>query len=94
MKNSHFPKLFILTVLLLLVVQVLVSNRLSTTGERITKIDEEIEKIEEENDSLEKEIASSSSLLILRERASLLGFQKTALTFNLFEKLPVAKVNP
>jgi len=90
MKNNYFTKALLLTFFLLMVVQVIVSNRLSTAGAKIATIEEEIKKIEEENELLQKEIASASSLLTLQERARLLGFIKTTSTFNLFEELPVA----
>lgn len=54
----------------------LVSSQLATAGEKLTAIDKQIKALEEENESLKKEIAISSSLTTIAEKAMETGFSK------------------
>lgn len=67
--------LFIVSIFLGLF-QVVLSNQLATAGEKLTRIDEEIKALEEENELLKKEIAVSSSLNTISEKAEKIGLIK------------------
>ncbi len=54
--------------------QVVILNRDSTSGENLVKINKEIEKVEKENIKLSQQIASASSLTTISQKAKQLGF--------------------
>lgn len=54
--------------------QVVILNRDSTSGENLVKIHKETEKAEKENIKLSQQIASASSLTTISQRAKLYGF--------------------
>lgn len=96
--NSHkkdrtlLPILLAVTVAVLLLIQVVVSNRLATAGVKINKIEEEIQDLALENTNLTEQIASASSLLTLREKATKLGYTRTIKPVYLAQDLLVARV--
>lgn len=63
-----------LVAVILVVSQVVVSNQLVALGGELGKLDVEIRKEIDVKESLSIEVASASSLLMLRERAKDLGF--------------------
>jgi hypothetical protein len=77
---------------LLVVTQVVVSNKLATQGKRLAQLDREIRIERDMLYALETEVASASSLLALRERAELMGFTEpsTKQILNLTAEVPVA----
>jgi hypothetical protein len=62
--------------IILVVVQVIISNELATLGSRVGKLDTEVAQAQDVHETLEMEVASASSLLSLRERAALFGFHE------------------
>ncbi len=74
----------------LLVVQVIVSNRLATSGSTIDKVESEIGVVTQANQSLEEKIASYSALSTLKAKAEALGFIKPVAPQYLSPELPVA----
>lgn len=63
-----------LTALMLMIIQVVLSNQLATLGKRLGQLDKEVRLETDVYEALSTEVASASSLLVLRERAQLLGF--------------------
>lgn len=65
----------IITVLLL-IIQVIVSNELATLGKRMGQLDAAVIREQDVHEALETQVASASSLLSLREKAIVLGFHE------------------
>lgn len=77
-------------VILLLLAQVIVSNRLATTGSNMNSLEEEIQTLAQQNKLLDEQIASNSALLTLKQRSVILGFTKTIKPIFLSQEPPVA----
>ena len=73
-KTVRLFKILIFALLLLGTFQVIVSNQLANAGEKLTQIEKEIKTLEEENEELKREIAISSSLTTIAEKAEEMGF--------------------
>ncbi len=58
----------------LVVLQVVVSNELATLGKRLGKLDQQVRIEADMREALSTEVASASSLLVIRERAQAQGF--------------------
>lgn len=80
------------TAILLIVVQVIVSNELATLGKRMGALDSAVSFQRDLHETLETEVASASSLLTLRQRALAEGFHdpKAAQIVSLPAEIPVA----
>lgn len=89
-KRHPLPKLFMGLVIFLLLLQVVVSNRLSTAGIELNRIEEDIRNMAQENEILEERIASASALLTLKEKALELGFTRQVSPVFLAHDSPVA----
>lgn len=78
--------------IILVVSQVVVSNELATLGKRLGQIESELRIESDVRESLEIQIASTSSLLTLRDRALTLGFIEptSKQILNLSREVPVA----
>ena len=70
--------------------QIVLSNQLSTDGERLAAIERRISQLEKENLKLKKEIAERSSLRAVLKKAEELGFVSQPPTLNLAEPVSVA----
>lgn len=84
----------ILLVFLLVILaglQVLILNKYSTSGGRLTFLASEISKTEAENSRLGKEVASSAAIMTISAKAQNLGLLGTSSTFSLSSPLTVAK---
>lgn len=79
-----------ITIVILLVLQVWVSNRLASSGSKMVKVEEDIESVSHENSQLTEKIASASALLTIKTKAAQLGFERTAKPVFLHPKQPVA----
>lgn len=66
-----------LVAVLLLVVEILVTNELAGFGKKVTEADRAIDTLKEENQLLQEKVASFSSLLAIEEKARALGFTTT-----------------
>jgi cell division protein FtsL len=66
-----------MSVIILLILQVVVSNRLATTGIKIAKIETDIEQLTQENADIKQQIASASALRTIQSKAKQLGFTQT-----------------
>lgn len=63
-----------ITAIILVVLQVVISNELAMLGKRLGQLDTQVSRETDLNEALSTEVASASSLLVLRERAQKLGF--------------------
>jgi len=70
-------KILALILTVLAVFQIIVSNQLATAGGKLAEIDQEIKLLEEENEYLKREIAISSSLTTIAEKAEKAGYLET-----------------
>lgn len=59
---------------ILLVVEILLTNELAGIGSRVSRTDRTIDRVREENQLLREGVASMSSLLTIEEKSRLLGF--------------------
>ncbi len=84
--------LIICPVILLLLLQVIVANRLTSAGLTLNEIEKERQTLLGENELLERRIATFSSLTQISQRASAAGFKK-AQTYYLSPEFPVAASN-
>ena len=73
-KTFRLFKVLIFVLILLGIFQVIVSNQLANAGEKLTQIEEEIKILEEKNEWFKREIAISSSLTTIAEKAEEMGF--------------------
>lgn len=92
MKRHSFVIRFALFIIVFLsIVQVVVSNRLSTSGMVFGKIEDEIRFYKAENSFLSEELFLGSSLNNLASRAAHLGFIEDKSQFVLKTSLPFAR---
>lgn len=89
MKNKLSFLLSILIILLVLA-NLVASNRLSTAGKEIEGLEEKVEAVNLENSSLELEIARTGSISGVIKRAGSLGFVYSPKVFYLKGDVPVA----
>ncbi|MEK7543822.1 MAG: hypothetical protein AAB557_03075 [Patescibacteria group bacterium] len=61
-------------VVILLVVEILVTNELAGFGKKVSQIDRSIDTLQEENQLLQEKVASLSSLLTIEDKSKALGF--------------------
>lgn len=66
-----------LLAVVLLVVEILVTNELAGFGKKVAEADRAIDALTEENQLLQEKVASLSSLLTIEEKAYALGFITT-----------------
>ncbi|KKP59194.1 MAG: hypothetical protein UR52_C0010G0007 [Candidatus Gottesmanbacteria bacterium GW2011_GWA1_34_13] len=77
-------------ILLLLILQVVVSNRIAISGNQITQIEQKLDGLKQSNNNLGEKIASASSLTVIREKSLSLGFTKNITPYYVSTNLPVA----
>ncbi|MDO8621238.1 MAG: hypothetical protein Q7R31_03070 [Candidatus Levybacteria bacterium] len=80
----------VLVIVFLSIVQVVVSNRLSTTGPLFSKIEEETNFYKRENLLLSERLLTSSSLNNIALKAEALGFIEGKTKFIVTASLPLA----
>lgn len=88
--RTNLTRLLLLLTGILLVFQVVASNRLATVGMSIAQAELDINELTQENNDLRQEIASASALLTIREKAKAFGFTKTTQPVYYHKDLPVA----
>ncbi len=79
------------TVAILAILQIAISNQLSTYGKKITMLNQETNDIELANERLKKKIASDSAVFNLTLKAKELGFEKKAEVIYLNDLYSVAQ---
>lgn len=84
-----------ITAIVLLIFQVVISNELAALGKQLGQLDYEVRLESDINESLAIQVASASSLLTIRERATLAGFVEptTKQIMNLTLQVPVAALD-
>ncbi len=78
------------TILVLSIIQVTVSNRLSTTGIVLSKLEEQINHYRRENALLAEKVLYASSFTTIASSAASLGFVDSKSAIYLSTPLPVA----
>lgn len=78
-------------VFILCALQILVSNSLTSSGEKISKINNESEKLRYENKLLEEDIAKINSIYVLTSKAKEIGFVKSTTTMVISPMVPIAQ---
>lgn len=81
---------FIITIISLSIVQVVVSNKLSTTGIELENLQSQINKYKKENTILEEKVLEASSLINVSKKAKDLGFVEAKSQIYLSSPLPLA----
>ncbi len=89
-KTGLYIKAISLTLLGLCIVQIVVSNRLSTTGIALSKLEEKIQSYKEENAVLKEKLLITSSFTTIASSASTLGFVNTKSQYILGSYIPIA----
>lgn len=92
-ESRNFNKkkaLFIFVAFLLALVQIVLLNQHSESGEELSKLQDEISKIRLENKKLSKKIASSSSMTTLLDQAKENGLGGEAKMVSMDQPLPIA----
>lgn len=79
-----------MVIFFLSVLQIIVSNRLSTTGIYIEKIENEVASYEKDNSLLREKIYNTSSFTTIASRASEMGFTDKTADVLLSSPLPFA----
>lgn len=78
------------TVIVLSLVQVVISNFLSTTGISLVKLEDDTRRYQTQNAILSEELLSASSFTMIASRASSLGFTNRSTRVHFTSPLPVA----
>jgi cell division protein FtsL len=81
---------FIVTIIGLSVVQVAISNRLSTTGIELENLQSQMAKYKKENTLLEEKVLEASALVNVSQKAKSLGFVDVKSQIYLSNPLPLA----
>lgn len=88
--SRFLPIILSSLIICLLILQVIVSNRLTTNGGKIKQTENEITQLQENNARLSQTIASSSALLVIKKRAAEQGFTKPIQVVYLSKDQPIA----
>jgi len=89
MKNKNLL-IVIFLVALLAIVQLLISHKLATMGERLRQTEKIASRKVGENQNLEEEIGKIGSLANISSQAQSLGFVRTTQVLHLVPQIPVA----
>lgn len=82
--------MLILLTFILAVMQVLLQNHFSTSGDKLMTYEKEIKEISQENDRISQQIASVSAMNIIYQRAEKLSLNKSIPLFSLTSPVPIA----
>ncbi len=83
-------KIAVILIVILTIVQVIVSNSLSTTGVRLGKMQDEIARLKNQNQVLKEKLLSESSLTALSVEATKLGYIPSKSQVVISQTLPIA----
>lgn len=73
-KPTIFVMFIVATIVFLSIIQIVVSNSLSTTGIELDSLDDKIKSYRKENSLLEEKLLQASSLTTIDSKAKILGF--------------------
>lgn len=91
--NNHQSKINILllaAVSLFAVIQVVLLNKFSTVGIKLTSLNGQIQSLQDDNSLLTEKIASASAIATISQEAGQFGLVKTSVLISLNTPLPVA----
>lgn len=91
--KTNLLKLLLAAVIVLALIQVYASHRLSTAGKLVAELEEKAEKIQSENKLLKEEINQLGSLSVIYQKAQSLGFKPASQIVYLSSEIPVAMGN-
>lgn len=77
------------SVLLLTIVNVIVANRLTTSGVSLAALEKDIENYKKQNALMQEDILMASSLTEIASKAAQLGFVQETSSLTLSSKIPV-----
>lgn len=89
-RKRLIPRPLLVVLCMFLIVQVVVANRLATSGITIAQMETEIATLTDENHELKEKVASESALTSLRTKAKNQGFTQASQPVFLTKDLPVA----
>lgn len=89
-KPISFITFLTCTIVILSVIQVVVSNRLSTTGAALGNLQDDIQQYKTQNSLLSEEFLSLSSFEYIASQAAELGFTQKTASIVLTYPLPLA----
>jgi cell division protein FtsL len=89
-KQIIFIVIIISIIVGLSIIQVSVSNSLSTTGIELAKIEEQIEAYKKENAQLSEEVLTASSFNTIASKAATMGFVELKKHVVLTSPVPIA----
>lgn len=72
--QNNIVKIILASIICLAVARTVLSNELANLGYELKSIDIDVESLKYDNELLNQKIASSSSLITIREKALSLGF--------------------
>lgn len=90
-RTVRFFSVILIVIVFLSIVQVVVSNRIATTGVTLSKLSEEVGAYRKQNAILREEILFSSSLMHIASEAANLGFVQAESEFVLTSLPPLAR---
>ncbi len=90
-KPAFIIGFLVISVIILSVVRIYVSNNISTSGVILGKVEEELNYYKTQNILLSEKVYSQSSLTNIASKASELGFVDSGTNFVLSGQLPIAK---
>lgn len=85
-------KMVVYITVILIIIQVIVANRLTTVGLTLTNLEKQKNNLNEENNLLERKVATFSAMTNIAQKAAEAGFTK-AVTYYLTPQFPVALGN-
>lgn len=92
--NKYKYKISVILIILLVlsaVTQVLILNKYSTIGDKLSVLSETIEEIENENSRLDQKIASASSMTTISTKAKEIGLVQTGKSISLNSPARIAQ---
>lgn len=89
-KTSKIIYLVVITLAILCLAELLVTNRLSTMGWKVQALEKEADQLKKENEALTEEMSLQASLARIALRAQELGFVQSDSVSYLTPQIPVA----
>lgn len=90
MRKLHIIQVLFLFIVILSVVQILISSRLSTTGIVLGKLENSLKNYNQQNEQLREKLLVASSLTQIASSAATLGFVSEKSQVVLTGSLPIA----
>lgn len=78
MRLAKSTKIILISIFFLVLIQLVVSSRLSAIGRNVSFLEKRYKSLSQENEIIRQKVASSSSLLTIRSEARKLDLRKPA----------------